>query len=168
MGPKGLEPLPAGLKVRCAAVTPRPRNAGRAYAFPVVLCFMVRAPRFSVVALRVELSATRLSAEFGQPALDYRTANVVVDQSGWQDSNLRLVLPKHAGSPLPYIPFVPVRTGGFEPPISWSPTRRDTQASLRSALSSPYGSRTRLSALKGRCPRTDRRTGHLGAYFPRS
>ena len=34
VGPKGLEPLLAGLKVRCAAVTPRPPNAGRAYAFP--------------------------------------------------------------------------------------------------------------------------------------
>ncbi len=34
VGPKGLEPSPAGLKVRCAAVTPRPQNAGRAYPFP--------------------------------------------------------------------------------------------------------------------------------------
>ena len=34
VGPKGLEPSLAGLKVRCAAVTPRPQNAGRAYAFP--------------------------------------------------------------------------------------------------------------------------------------
>ena len=33
VGPKGLEPLLAGLKVRCAAVTPRPRNVGRAYPF---------------------------------------------------------------------------------------------------------------------------------------
>ena len=41
----------------------------------------------SVVALRVELSTTRLSAVSGQPALDYHCANVVV-QSGWQDSNL--------------------------------------------------------------------------------
>ena len=72
------------------------------------------------------------------------------------------------GLPLPYIPLsFPVRTGGFEPPISWPPTRRDTQASLRSVPSSPYGSRTRLAALKGRCPRTDRRTGRVGAHPPR-
>ena len=47
------------------------------------------------------------------------------------------VLPKHVGSPLPYIPLslFSVRTGGFEPPISWSPTRRDNQASLRSVVS---------------------------------
>lgn len=35
---------------------------------------------------------------------------------------------------------------------------RDSQTSLRSDLSSSCGSRTRLSGLKGQCPRTDRRT----------
>ena len=35
---------------------------------PYGLCFRL----FAVIALRIELSATRLSAEFGQPALDYR------------------------------------------------------------------------------------------------
>ena len=37
VGPKGFEPSLAGLKVRCAAVTPRPRNAGRVYTFPSCL-----------------------------------------------------------------------------------------------------------------------------------
>ena len=41
----GLEPLLAGLKVRCAAVTPRPRNVGRAYPFQSHLVH-VFAPRF--------------------------------------------------------------------------------------------------------------------------
>ena len=45
VGPKGLEPLLAGLKVRCAAVTPRPRNVGRAYAFESCR-FHVGSPRF--------------------------------------------------------------------------------------------------------------------------
>ena len=45
-----------------------------------------------VVALRIELSATWLSAAFGQPALGYR-----VVESGWQDSNLRLRAPKARG-----------------------------------------------------------------------
>ena len=45
VGPKGLEPLLAGLKVRCAAVAPRPRNAGRAYPFPSCLLHG-HAPRF--------------------------------------------------------------------------------------------------------------------------
>ena len=53
---------------------------------------------------------------------------------------------------------LPVRTAGFEPTISCTPSRRDSQASLRSVLSDPYGSRTHLPGLKGRCPRTDRRT----------
>ena len=45
VGPKGFEPLLAGLKVRCAAVTPRPQNVGRAYAFESCL-FHAFAPRF--------------------------------------------------------------------------------------------------------------------------
>ena len=61
-----------------------------------------------------------------------------------------------------------VRTGGFEPPISWSPTRRDTRLRYVLSSSGPYGSRTRLPGLKGRCPQTDRRTGHLGAHLSRS
>ena len=59
----------------------------------------------SVVALRVELSATRLSAVFGQPALDYHLPTSLSIQSGRRDSNPRLVLPEaHVGLPLPYIP----------------------------------------------------------------
>ena len=54
-----------------------------------------------VVALRIELSATWLSAAFGQPALGYR-----VVESGWQDSNLRSRAPRARGLPLAYIPFV--------------------------------------------------------------
>jgi hypothetical protein len=38
------------------------------------ICFMFLLLHFLVVALRVELSTTRLSAEFGQPALDYPLA----------------------------------------------------------------------------------------------
>ena len=103
-----------------------------------------------VVALRVELSATRLSAVFGQPALDYHLPTSLSHQSGRRDSNPRSRAPKARGLPLPYIPLsFPVRTGGFEPPVSWSPTRRDNQASLRSALSGPYGNRTHLPGLKG-------------------
>ena len=130
-GRRDSNPSPTGLKVRCAAVTPRPQNAGRAYAFPSC-CFMV-CSSFPVVALRVELSATRLSAGFGQPALDYLVPTSLSARSGWQDSNLRSRAPKARGFAATLHPVIPVRTGGFEPPISWSPTRRDNQASLRSA-----------------------------------
>ena len=115
---------------------------------------------FPVVALRVELSATRLSAVFGQPALDYHCQRHCRTSRDGRTRTCVSVLPKHVGSPLPYIPdSFSVRTGGFEPPISWSPTRRDTRTSLRSVVSDPYRSRTGLVALKGQCPRTDRRTG---------
>jgi hypothetical protein len=98
-----------------------------------------------VVALRVELSATRLSAACGQPALDYRSL-CVSRKSGWQDSNLRLRAPKARGFAATLHPEV----------FSCS------------TFSDPYRSRTGLAALKGRCPQTDRRTGQVGAYFPRS
>ncbi len=85
----------------------------------------------SVVALRIELSAARLSAELGQPALDDLFTTVVMPTLCLPDS---------------------VRTVGFEPTISSSPNWRDNQASLRSDVSSPYGNRTHLSALKERYP----------------
>ena len=61
-----------------------------------------------------------------------------------------------------------VRTAGFEPAISCTPSRRDTQASLRSAASGSCGGRTRLCALKGRDPQSDRRTSRLSARSVRS
>ena len=70
VGPKGLEPLRSGLQVRCAAVTPRPhRWSGVFVSTGFGACCH---SSFPVVALRVELSATRLSAVSGQPALGYR------------------------------------------------------------------------------------------------
>src|SRR3972149_6423034 len=121
---------------------------GRAYAFQSHQhLFAPRAWFASVVALRIELSATWLSAAFGPPALGYRNLS--------RDGRTRtcvLVLPGDAGQALPYIPSFPVRTAGFEPAISYTPSRRDTQASLRSATSGSCGSRTRLFGVKGRCP----------------
>ena len=52
---------------------------------------------FPVVALRVELSTTRLSAVSGRPALDYHLPTSLSIQSGWQDSNLRSCAPKAHG-----------------------------------------------------------------------
>ena len=52
---------------------------------------------FSVVALRVELSATCSSDRFGQPALGYLVPTSSSIQSGWQDSNLRVRAPKARG-----------------------------------------------------------------------
>ncbi len=48
------------------------------------------------------------------------------------------------------------------PPPTARVPGRDNQASPRSAASSPCGSRTRLPGLKGRSPRTDRRTSRHG------
>ena len=67
---------------------------------------------FPVVALRVELSATRLSAVFGQPALDYHLPTSLSIQSGRRDSNPRSRAPTTTaalgarGLPLPYIPSI--------------------------------------------------------------
>ena len=82
-----------------------------------------------------------------------------------------LLLPKQACSHLHLCPFVlSVRTAGFEPAISWPPTRRDDQASLRSVsvvVSSPYGNRTHLSALKERYPSPIDERAVLCAYTER-
>ena len=64
-------------------------------------------------------------------------------------------------------PVNPVRTGGFEPPISWSPTGA-MPGFATFCRSSSCGSRTRLHALKGRDPQTDRRTSRVSAHFSRS
>ena len=104
-----------------------------------------------MVALRVELSTTRLSAVSGQPALDYRFSRAPRSRTE------TLLLPKQACYHLHLCPIdISVRTAGFEPAISWSPTWRDNQVSPRSdrvhVVSSPYGNRTHLAALKGRYP----------------
>ena len=65
-----------------------------------------------VVALRVELSATRLSAVFGQPALDYHLPTSLSIQSGRRNSQPRSRAPTTklrsvpGGLPLPYIPSI--------------------------------------------------------------
>jgi hypothetical protein len=109
----------------------------------------------SVVVLGIELSTTRLSAEYGQPALDYR-----VSSRAPRGRTEILLLPKQACFHLHLCPIScvvrSVRTAGFEPAISRSPTWRDNQASPRSdhvhVVSSPYGNRTHIAALKGRYP----------------
>ena len=161
MGPKGLEPLLAGLKVRCAAVTPRPPIAGRAYPFQSCS------------------SCHRIAPVLNSGSPESRTQRYAVISRAWA-TGPRLPSVGMAGvepacscaqgtraSRYPSSRF-PVRTAGFEPAISWPPARRDTQASPRSAPSSSCGNRTRLSALKGRYPRADRRTSRLGARSVRS
>ena len=94
VGSKGLEPSPPGLKVRYAAVTPRPRMQVGRIRFPCV-CFMFvllvssgspesRTQRHPVIS-RVWATGPRL------PILMHFT------QSGWQDSNLRSRAPKARG-----------------------------------------------------------------------
>ena len=80
------------------------------------------APAFlvPVVALRIELSTTRLSAVSGPPALDYRfqVGHVGVEPRPSCSQNTRAPLCTSSR-------LSPVRTAGFEPAISWSPTTRD-------------------------------------------
>ena len=143
----GLEPTPPGLKVRNAAdYTTTPCSVGRMRFNRVNIGSLLFLGPCQVVALRIELGATWLSAAFGPPALGYRNFS--------PDGGTRTcvsVLPQHVGSPLPYIPSSPpIRTAGFEPAIACTPSRRDTQASPRSATSGSCGSRTRRGALEGR------------------
>ncbi len=113
----------------------------------------------SVVALRIELSATRLSAEYGQPALDYRWSRAPRSRTRPKRSRKQkhcLLLPKRACFHLQLCPISyvvrSVRTAGFEPAISRPPTTRDNQVSPRSDRvvhsSSPCGSRTQPNRLE--------------------
>ena len=102
MRPVGFEPTPTWLKARDAAVTPRPQSwsgvsvSTAAKWTSMVSCwFMIL---FSVVALGIELSATRLSAGFGQPALDYRF------KSGTPGSNRKPPAPKAGVLPSAPVP----------------------------------------------------------------
>ena len=79
-----------------------------------------------VVALGIELSATRLSAVFGQPALDYH-------KSGASGSNRNPPLPKQACSICHLRPSCQSERSDPEP-ISGSQNRRDNQTSLRSSV----------------------------------
>ena len=87
MRSEGIEPPPCELKVRCATDYTTTSLAGRAYLFQslldnrhLVFPLGSRLLRL-VVALRIELSATRLSAAPGPPALDY------LFKSGTSESN---------------------------------------------------------------------------------
>ena len=74
----------------------------------------------SVVALRVELSATRLSAEFGQPALDYHLPTSSSLKSGRRDSNPRSRAPTTMPTMLRTVPDGARRTAAALHPVNQS------------------------------------------------
>ncbi len=85
----------------CCRYTTTPCLVGRMRFNRVNIASLLSLESFQVVALRIELSATWLSAAFGQPALGYRDLS--------RDGRTRTcvsVLPKHVGQPLPYTPHV--------------------------------------------------------------
>jgi hypothetical protein len=76
----------------------------------------------SVVAPRIELGTTRLSAVSGRPALDYLV------QVGHPGVEPRPSCSRSRRAPIcTSARLLSVRTAGFEPAISWPPTRRDTR-----------------------------------------
>ena len=132
---------------------------GRAYAFQSWLR-SCSCSSFPVVALRVELSTTRLSAVSGQPALDYHLPTSLSAQVGM--AGLEPAFSCSQGTRVRRYPtsrFVQSERPDLNR-RSPGPARasRDNQASLRSARSSPYGSRTRLRRLEGAasCPIDER------------
>ena len=114
-----------------------------------------------VVVLRIELSTTRLSAVSGQPALDYRLLPVGM-------VGLEPTIPCPRNTWACRYPTSrscsPVRTVGFEPTISRSPTWRDTR--LRHVLS--WTARTAITvgweALESSSPALQ--TGALPSQLP--
>ena len=94
------------------------------------------------------------SAQLGyQPGLGNRPSTTVGQRHCRQGRDGRtrtcgLVFPKHMGWPLPYIPIC-------------------SPCSPFQTVSSPYGSRTRLPGLKGRCPVPIDERAVRGAYLSR-
>ena len=87
-------------------------------------------------------------------------------KSGWQDSNLRFRAPKARRFAATLHPVVLSSQNGRNRTADLlAPSQARYQASLRSVFSDPYESRTRLPALKGRCPRTDRLAGPSRRIF---
>ncbi len=93
----------------------------------------------------------------------WATSPRLPSKSGTPESNRNPPVPKTGVLPFAPLPenISSVRTAGFEPAVSWPPTRRDNQVSLRSdqvVASSPdqpsvgARNRTHLTALKGRHP----------------
>ena|GEM_PF-5344016 len=184
VGPEGLEPRApraawsAGLKVRCAAVTPRPCTwSGRMGFNRVNIASLLFLELRQMVALRIALQRhvviSRVRAT--SPRLPLPTS--LSNQSGWQDSNLRLRAPKARGFAATLHPVYQVRTAGFEPRApteGWS-LLAPSQARypfLRYVLSSV----ARTNAAR-RCPEsnppfrlegpmssTDRRTSRISAH----
>ncbi len=90
-------------------------------------------------------------------------------KSGWQDSNLRLRAPKARGFAAtlhPVVVFNQEDGGNCRNGVS---ILRNPSPTIPSApfcaLCDPYRSRTGLFAVKGRRPRTDRRTGLASAHI---
>ena len=86
--------------------------------------------RSPVVAPRIELGTTRLSAVSGRPALDYqfKSGKSGVEPPAAETANSQLgSCSRSRRAPIctsARLSFS-VRTAGFEPAVSWSPTRRD-------------------------------------------
>ena len=127
----------------CCRYTTTPM-LGRAYAFQP--CRASFAPLLVRASGSPESRTQRhaVISRFGQPALDYRA----MCQSGWQDSNLRSRAPKARGFAATLHPACQSERPDLNRRSPGPRARRDTQASLRSVVSSPCGSRTRLCGLE--------------------
>lgn len=80
---------------------------------------------------------------------------------------MRLRAPKARGFAATLHPASKSERPDFRPAISCTPSRRDSQTSLRS-VSGSCGSRTRLFGLKGRCPQPIDERAVASAHLPRS
>ena len=142
MGPKGVEPPPCELKVRRAAVTPRPPIWSR-HLFPSLshdFISCVNSPGRN----RTFISA--VSERCPQPLNDRAYVVGLCLRQGNQNIVLQLNLPK-AQSPLGTVGMVRI-----ELTVSCAQDTRATGALHPEISIDSYGSRTRLSALKGRYP----------------
>ena len=132
-----------------------------------------RTQHYAVIS-RVWATSPRLPFKVGHPGVEPPAADAASSQ--------RCSCSQSRRAPICTSARMSVRTAGFEPraptgtdagwsllvpgPASGHPAR--CQTSPRSDVSGSCGSRTRLDALKGRHPQTDRRTSQIGTRQSRS
>jgi hypothetical protein len=126
---------------------------------------------FPVLVLRVELSATRLSAVSGQPALDYHLPTPFIAPVGTARLELALSCAQSTRAAAALHPDVHLLVQSERADLNRrSPGPRPgamNQASLRSVFSDPCGSRTRPPRLERPMTSPEVERAVLGAYLPR-
>jgi hypothetical protein len=148
VGPAGLEPALPGLKVRCLSNSATTPCVGRTYPFQSRCIEHRSTPQFPW-ASSPGWTRTDHRRRIRSPCFLYNTGPGSVGMVGLEPTTSCFQGTQACRCPTSRLS---VRTAGIEPAISWPPARRNTRLSHVLSVSSSYGNRTHLTALKGQYP----------------